>query len=157
MGKVGGSLGVQTGRVLRKVDLHFVTVRKREREVLKPKEGLSHGKEQSWMGGSRDRTEAIISEAVGSDTSLPPPNPVPPPATAQVLVVHGIVKCLSRRDTAQEYVKVPVEFLHPESFQNLKAEGLTRRVADKNMRRPPSKSCAYTHVNCSPCDPTRLC
>lgn len=76
---MGGSLGVQTGRVLRKVDLHFVTARKREREVLKPKEGLSHGKAQSWMGGRRDRREAIISEAVGSqpDTTLPPPQTPP--------------------------------------------------------------------------------
>lgn len=95
---------VQTGRVLREVDLHFVTARKREREVFKPKEGLSHGKAQSGMGGSRDRREAIISEAVGSrlDTpySRPPPHPVPPPAAVQVLVVPEIVKCpesLTRR------------------------------------------------------------
>lgn len=39
------------------------------------------------------------------DTSLPAtPTPLPPPVV-QVLVAHGIVKCLSRRDTAQEYVK----------------------------------------------------
>lgn len=83
--------------MLQKADLHFVTARKREKELLKPREGLSHGKAQSWMGGSCDRREAIISEAVGSelDTSLPsPPKPVPLPAAVQVLVVHGIVKCL---------------------------------------------------------------
>lgn len=122
---------------MEKADLHFVTARKRERELLKPTEGLSHGKAQSWMGGSRDRREAIISEAVGSEpnTPLPNPNPVPPLAVVQVLVVHGIVKCLSRRDTAQEHVKVPAETSRTEPFQNLKAEGPTRRVAAKNVRK----------------------
>lgn len=51
--------------------------------------------------------------------SGPPPHPVPPPAGVQVLVVPEIVKCLSRRDAAQEYVKVSTEFLRPESFRNL--------------------------------------
>lgn len=121
---------VQTGRVLREVDLHFVTARKREREVFKPKEGLSHGKAQSGMGGSRDRREAIISEAVGSrldtppTTPGPPPHPIPPPAAVQVLVVPEIVKCLSRRDAAQEYVNVSAEFLRPGVFP--KPESLTR-------------------------------
>lgn len=96
---------------------------------------------RAGWGGSRDRREAIISETVGSetDTSLPPPNAVPPPAAIQVLVVHGIVKCLSRPDTAQKCVKVLTEFLRSQSFQNMKAEGLNRRVADKKVRRPPSK------------------
>lgn len=53
-------------------------------------------------------------------TPAPPPHPVPPPAAVQVLVVPEIVKCLSRRDAAQEYVKVSTEFLRPESFRNLK-------------------------------------
>lgn len=97
--------------MLREVDLHFVSARKREREVLKPKEGLSHGKVQRWMGGSPDRREAIILEAVGSRPDTPRPPPVPPAAAVQLLVLPDIVKCLSRRDAAQEYVNVAVSFL----------------------------------------------